>query len=202
MSPTLAAVCSSTCSRPTRMCGRWESAAVWSPESERETVSISRMISSLCTPRSMTMRSMPACFRRRINSPIVSAARGTGMSPTTSSSPTMPTAIEGMAWCAVTSVSPSAVIARVTSGWPGAYSWVPRMAPASRLRSSSASRARSVAFTSSSCLQGEGWFRPVPWPRCGRRGSLSRSPRQGPPWPRASRCASAPTPRRAAARRS
>src|SRR4029434_9779859 len=74
ISPTPASVCSSTCSRPTRMCGRRERAAVWSPDSDRDTVSTSRTISSLCTPRSMTMRSMPACCTRRMSSPIVDAA--------------------------------------------------------------------------------------------------------------------------------
>ena len=51
--------------------------------------------SSGVTPRSKAMRSMPSAFNRRIISPIVSAAFGSGMSPTMISWPMMPIAIDG-----------------------------------------------------------------------------------------------------------
>ena len=58
------------------------------------------VIASVCsssgvTPRSNAMRSMPRLFRRRIISPIDSAAFGIGMSPTMISLPMMPMAIDG-----------------------------------------------------------------------------------------------------------
>ena len=95
MSPADSTRCS-TCSLPTRMCGS-RGVAGAEPRSARATVCTSSVISSGSTPPSMTIRSMPACCRRRISSPIVSAARGTGTSPTTSSSPTMPIVRVGLA---------------------------------------------------------------------------------------------------------
>ncbi len=58
-------------------------------------VSASVVSSSGVTPRSKTMRSMPSDLSRRIISPSVSAARGSGMSPTITSWPMNPIAIDG-----------------------------------------------------------------------------------------------------------
>ena len=75
----------------------------------------------------MTIRSIPALSNCRISLPMLSAARGTGISPTTMSSPTTPIVMDGApAWTSA-SVSPKASMLRATSGCAGAYNWTARM---------------------------------------------------------------------------
>ena len=75
------------------------------------------MTSSSCvTPRSNAMRSTLLSFSLRMSSLIVALILCIGVSATTRSLPTMPTAMEGCCWWSVVSTATSPAMLRATSG--------------------------------------------------------------------------------------
>ena len=123
---------------PYVMCGNAGTATVDSVPSAVDTASTSVLSSSRSTPRSITTRSMPACWRRRA-SPASVSAFVIGMSSTTIWSATMPIVVLGASVCSSWMAVESDSRFRAMMGWPLEYSCADRSAAAKRRSNSSAS---------------------------------------------------------------